>query len=410
MPLLPTKNTLDFNPNSIINASKSIKTISLENMKNPVLDPDMKTLSTMDAERDLNANLGILEQMYLGIDQDIMRMRQIANTSKVDEISRNNFLPQDYYTGAGRRRGKKLYGGAGGEEKVRLVIDEDTPTEIIPPQRPRGRPAGSKNKPKTEAPRFSSSFVDDARNSQANPYGDPDDEDPDDDTASLPSSISSGSRTSRSFGYPYQSVAQDPDGLFEDPPTITKTISSLLFGLVSKVQKIDFFLVSRIKPAYNKLSASQQDVLGKLLVSASTLYRKFVKIQVSTQILSFPVEAITSKRFPFGNEKTMEKFIYFVVENGDDVLRYLKESVDKLVVDLTVVLNASRQVSSGGMTTVNTDNAENYALRLAGYSGAGRPVRLIGSGRNFYGDTINDTRDIPTIRRSYQDCPTKYLL
>jgi hypothetical protein len=34
----------------------------------------------------------------------------------------------------------------------------------------------------------------------------------------------------------------------------------------------------------------------------------------------------------------------------------------------------------------------------------------IGAGRNFYGKTINETKDIPTIWGARQSCPTKYLL
>ena len=93
-----------------------------------------------------------------------------------------------------------------------------------------------------------------------------------------------------------------------------------------------------------------------------------------------------------------------------ECLKNLKKSIDKLILDLSIGLNASKQFSSDGSTTVNTEDADNYALKLAGFVGAGRKPRMTGCGRNFYGEKINNSRDIPTIRRSYQDCPTKYLL
>ena len=76
MPSLPKKNTLDYNPDSVFNASKFIKTIAMENMKNPTFDPDMKTLSTMDTEKSVDDNLDLLEQMYLDINATVNRLQQ----------------------------------------------------------------------------------------------------------------------------------------------------------------------------------------------------------------------------------------------------------------------------------------------------------------------------------------------
>ena len=61
MPSLPRKNTLDYNPDSMVNASKKIRTIALENMKNPTLDPDQATLSSLDATRRLGDSIDTLD-------------------------------------------------------------------------------------------------------------------------------------------------------------------------------------------------------------------------------------------------------------------------------------------------------------------------------------------------------------
>jgi hypothetical protein len=37
-------------------------------------------------------------------------------------------------------------------------------------------------------------------------------------------------------------------------------------------------------------------------------------------------------------------------------------------------------------------------------------MTMVGSGRNFYGEPVNNSRDLPTIWRNYRDCTTKYLL
>ncbi len=162
---------------------------------------------------------------------------------------------------------------------------------------------------------------------------------------------------------------------------------------------MDFFLNSKIKPAYRKLDASQQGMLGKFLQNIYTLYQRTFRDATNTAYIT-----------DYSNN--LEEFIYNEVEAGDNLLSTLKRSIDKLILDTTIVLNASRQLRSDGDTSVNTELADNYALKLAGFAGAGRKPRgkMTGCGRNFYGETINNTRDIPTIRRSYQDCPTKYLL
>jgi hypothetical protein len=162
---------------------------------------------------------------------------------------------------------------------------------------------------------------------------------------------------------------------------------------------MNFFLNSKIKPAYRKLDASQQASLAKFLQTIYTLYNKTFR-------------EVGQGSFITDISSNLEEFIISQVDAGDNLLATLKRNIDKLILDTTIVLNASRQLSTDGDTTVNTELADNYALRLAGFAGAGRKPRgkMMGCGRNFYGETINKSRDIPTIRRSYQDCATKYLL
>lgn len=456
MPLLPRRNNLDYNPNSIINASKTIKTIALENMKNPLLDPDMATLSSMDAERNLGINIDQLGQMYLDIERDIIKIAQFAGSSfskyykglegagmcggATKSIELSNIEPS-------KKKAKKI--------PANLIIEEDTEEEITPKRR--GRPKGSKNKPKpsslqSTAPagsirsisssnpsissRFSSHPVSSSGNSQAIPLyvgGDPDDSDyyPDDDASSLPSSASyPSSRTSRSMRSG-RSIPNDPPipfGSALDPnapahPTLPSIISNLLISLIQKVQRMDFFLTSRIKPAYQKINQKQQEKLSKIMEGINNLYKNVIQQELGKADL----------RYYTPNEpKTLERFIINVVDNGDELLGYLKTALDKLIVDLSVVLNSARR--AGGVE-LELSPADNYALSVAGFTGdpridrrplvspinyrnidiqtglgSGRKPKMTGCGRNFYGDKINNTRDIPTIYRAYQNCPTKYLL
>lgn len=404
MPLLPKRNNLDYNPNSIINASKTLKTIALENMKNPLIDPDMKTLSTMDAEKNLDVNLASLGQMYEEL-QSTFRKLEFAFGITIQ-------IPAELQ-GYGRMRG-----GAEGEEKkkapVELIIEEGE-EEIIP--RPRGRPRGSKNKPRPSlamvAPegsikssgsypsissRYSSNLVSSSGNSQAVPFSDP--EDPDDESSYYPSSVSSRSRTrttrsGRSIPLPEEESVKEV--------SIKPSISNVILTAISQIQKMNFFLVSRIKPVFRKLDAKQQGFLGDLQNKFSNLYSEIFRTPVKSKSMSL-----------YGN---LENIVIGKIDNGDELLQYLKRTIDEFLLNLTIVFNASRQES--GIDTPLSP-ADYYVLSLAGFTGdpregkipegSGRKPRMTGCGRNFYGDVINQTRDIPSIRRSYQNCPTKYLL
>jgi hypothetical protein len=423
MPLLPTRNNLDYNPNSIVNASKTIKNVSLENMKNPVLDPDMKTLSSMEAERNLKGNLDLLGKLLIDVDSDLIRLAQISGSSIATGFAE--------MMGSGMMRG-----GAGSDADSDMGLG----ALFTQPPRPRGRPKGSKNKaprqPKLTAfnlsqgqrtiptlfsqmsnrtPSVSSGSIIQRRlqaqqrfqptltpvpaNPQAVPFGDPDDSDPDDDASSLPSSASTFASRTNSSRTRSGTVGYVPQASF-NVNSLQYQLTSIILGLNSKIQKMDFFLNSKIKPAYRKLDASQQAFLAKFLQTIYGLYNNtFREVGQGAYITDY--------------SSNLEQFINNEVEAGDNLLATLKRNIDKLILDTTIVLNASRQLrGEQGDTSVNTELADNYALRLAGFAGAGRKPRgkMMGCGRNFYGETINNSRDIPTIRRSYQDCTTKYLL
>jgi len=425
MPLLPRRNSLDFNPDSIINASKKIKTISLANMKNPILDPDMKTLSAMESERNLSVNIDTLGQLYLDVERDLIRIAQFAGTNI------------DTYQGL---EGSGISGGA--SKKPKLIIEEDEDEDedediVTPVKKPRGRPKGSKTKNKPASsiasspvsmfpssafvpPRYSSSMTSSSGNSQAIPHGYPDDNDPDDDSSSYPSSSSTAnSRTNRSSTIvsspehwtkpvPYDDFDDISDITFQtDKPTIPKSISSLLLSLIAKIQKMDFFLSSKIKPAYTKITDKQQAILSKVMEGIYNLYKMSMKQPMVKPYLLGKIKRPTNL--------DLEEYIIDNVDNGDDLLSYFKKALDKLVLDLSVVINSARRVGATDFTKkVSYDAsspANSYALGLAGYEGSGRKIATMrGNGRNFYGDVINNSRDIPTIFSSVRDCPTKYLL
>ena len=78
MPSLPRKNTLDYNPDSMINASKKMSVIALENMKNPTLDPDQATLSTLDATRRLGDSIDTLDYLAGLFHSAVLRIQNLV--------------------------------------------------------------------------------------------------------------------------------------------------------------------------------------------------------------------------------------------------------------------------------------------------------------------------------------------
>jgi hypothetical protein len=135
---------------------------------------------------------------------------------------------------------------------------------------------------------------------------------------------------------------------------------------------------------------------------------------------------------------------------GDEILSVWNKERQNLLLNLTTIINSWRQNTPSGQQTEFSEDVnrsfQDTATRLgkkaelveaqgqppypgfnyqdvaglesvgAGRKPRGRPrktgaMTLIGNGRNFYGDQINHSRDLPTIfSGALRNCPTKYLL
>jgi hypothetical protein len=149
------------------------------------------------------------------------------------------------------------------------------------------------------------------------------------------------------------------------------------------------------------------------------------------------------QEFGFGN---VEQNLMRQNQYGDEILNTFDTARKELLLDLTVVINSWKQNTPTGQQTdlgeelerdfqqtaarnkdlyINLERERNAVDEMdttaatvgSGRKPRGRPKKndtmtmtMVGSGRNFYGEQINNSRDIPTIWRSYKDCPTKYLL
>jgi len=76
MPLLPRKNNLDYQPDNIIQASKQLTTIALENMKNPLTDPDQPALSALSSQKSLSGSMNEFSKLLLGLQSSFIKLKQ----------------------------------------------------------------------------------------------------------------------------------------------------------------------------------------------------------------------------------------------------------------------------------------------------------------------------------------------
>lgn len=481
MPLLPRKNSLDFNPDATILASKKLSSIALENLKNPVNDPDQSTLSTLQAQKSLGATFDALEEMAGNYHSLALRLGSLLGKQQT-KIRRDI----DIAVGAGRKKkgGKRMKGGAG--EYDAMFPDDSTAstgstisvTEFNRnPQRylrdDSTASSGFSNftdlssyigNLRNDRSRFRDFYTDDDRNSSATPstnttrtstgipvYPDPDDpSEPDDDDLS---SITTG----RSFR-PYR--AGIPERVGEQ---VGSNFNSIIFPIISLTRKMNILINSRIKPSIASLSQSQASRLTDIYQMVRTSYNDVVfpdsrrardgidPFTKTKMPISRPDPRVLNPDFVGRRASDLEEAIVEQNQFGDEILSVWNTERKNLLLNLTTIINSWRQNTPTGQQTDFNDDVnrsfQNTASRLgrkaelveaegappggdinfvrdtnalesvgAGRKPRGRPrktgaMTLVGNGRNFYGDQINHSRDLPTIfSGALRNCPTKYLL
>jgi hypothetical protein len=110
------------------------------------------------------------------------------------------------------------------------------------------------------------------------------------------------------------------------------------------------------------------------------------------------------------------------VEFGGEMLKILNDERKKLMMDILILVNSynaneslqpafdpARLVQPAKNVLSNYGDA-NIVSQMGFFPETTGEIAVYGAGRNFYGKTINATKDIPTIWGARQSCPTKYLL
>lgn len=427
MPQLPPKNSLDYNPNSIINASKKIRTIALERMKNPLEDPDQKTLSTLDRQKDLSSVFDRLLDMGGVFQSVVLRIQNLL---------------------APTRGGcKGCRGGSNGTEDY-SALWRDTYDRLI-------------ERADQDAQRFRGRYRDDDRNSTATgssgfstSSGSTGDIDFDDDST-LPTRSSLPSRFYSLGSSSYPSFDDDSMSDLSMPPVPKddKNWTSLIFYLITITRRMNIIVSSNIKPSISKLTSKQIDTLKKIYLMVRSSYgditrplgRRFqdpVSRRLTGDVMKDPFSGVVRnpnpnafQEFGFGN---VEEDLMRQNQYGDEILNTFNQAREELLLNLTVIINSWKQNTPTGQQMEFSEDLQTDFIDTAqdnrtlytnlqrddddsGMIGNGRKPRgrprknknatLIGNGRNFYGDKINNSRDIPSLfSGAMRDCPTKYLL
>jgi hypothetical protein len=437
MPLLPDKNSLDYNPDSIINASKKIASISLERMKNPIEDPDFATLSNLNANKNLDNVVNILESLAGKYHSIVLRLSNILSGKKTGgKIKKLKGGaepelrdPQDILRELSRNLGRPR-----NVQNRRLIRDDDiessnTGSSSEPSRFRARRLERDSDDQSSESSRFTDFYQDDDLNSSATTYSTfyPDEED----------EVSSFGE----FESPQKSrfTVVEPSRVTEDRKS---NFNSLIFPLIQLTREMNMIINSKIRPVINYLTSLQIKKLNSIYQMVKSSYNDvlFPKIRRERKVDPF-TNVVNPKVQPRTQTALADDVEFAILESnqfGDEILNTWNTERNNLLINLTVVVNSWKQnTPTGQQTELGERLAKSYqdvANRLGtkaelteyapfypddGVSqGAGRKkpkkdtmnATLLGSGNNFYGEKINNSRDIPTIYGSMKNCATKYLL
>jgi hypothetical protein len=420
MPQLPKRNTLDFAPDSIISASKKLSVVQSSQMKDASeMDGVVRPIKN---ENDTRREMGRFTNIIGEIGDTFNRIRTLATSKGYRELADLAF--GDLEEGAGRKHLARLYGGVDPSEeglsameglfnapkkkratkkKVELVEVEEEPTSSAPPVRTiidyfERMSSSSPRKAGTELPRHVSnaSYEDRQENrGQARSEARSDDvselldADGGDGYDSDPSSSSSGSSSisGRRTEYPAGSV-----GDFEDTGESGYSVNQAIVAQILKITKLTReadIIVLALKDYKQYLSEGDID---ELKIAYNVLIKKW-------EFFIAPFEGFDFILYLTGK-------IDFV----ENMLKVLNDERKKLMMDIIILVNSYNASEAINPTFDPTRLIQPIRNVLDTFNSENETIKSIGAGRNFYGKTINATKDIPNIYGMRQSCPTKYLL
>ena len=419
MPSLPRKNTLDYNPDSLINASKKMSVIALENMKNPTLDPDQATLSTLDATRRLGDSIDTLDYLAGLFHSAVLRIQNLVApvvgagrkvgggkgdkkkraepVSGIDAVISPNKAIGDSSSSSGsssvhswndwgdigrgaevaefQRRLQAVRDQQGRFSDRFQIGDQNPQARDTPEYRQRLDAIGDRFRQRLDA--FGEREVPSSSSSMARFLYDPNNDksvsgmgdttltgyaynkgrDFDSDiTGSSSGSSSSGGDGSSGGDSNFIDVAYDQ----------TSWVASI-FYLIQLTRRMDILVVSKIKPATNSLTQAQITKLGDIYKVVLTAYDDitdpFTRRREQRQVDPYTKVKLTSSRKGYGMTNIDEQYIR-QNEYGDEILNTFNSERKKLLLDITVVVNSWKQNSpTGQQAEISGELTKDYENR-----------------------------------------------
>jgi hypothetical protein len=418
MPTLPKANTLDYNPDSIISASKKIRVVQSEQMKdaeatNATLRPikDDKTVKSM--VRTFVDKIGEIGDTF---NLAISQASRIADQDLTYQALKQEF-------GAGRARLARLYGGMDPDPDFVPPEPEDEPGSA-PSKKPRGRPKKTTepSTPKTptidtffqrlvaepkEPPRASKLSLEDVA-----------------DRAEARGQVNSGARAEEFEDIVDNEDDLDEEAMIEEAEDVSEFTESVdddesenyAREYSEKIQR------QQIEIAPNQAIITSILRLTKLMREASSLLTsikpnlRFVtpddieEMKVAYNVL---IKKWDMLREPAGGGYNFFELISTQIDYSAEMLKVLNDERMRLmtaIITLVNSYNANEAVQPNFVPNKLIQPIRNALDTSDAPILPGQALRYIGAGRNFYGDVINDSRDIPTIWGKRINCPTKYLL
>ena len=436
MPILPRKNNLDYQPDNIIQASKRLTTIALSNMKNPLTDPDEPALNALSNQKSLNGSMNEFSKLLLQLQTSFIRAKQegarlvsiFEGRVRREDINQmmgqfserqqqtENFLDElqniARMRGEGRTKGAKDKVPRKSKKKI-LKIENGNPN-IQDFFRNRSYGTTEINSIRSAEPvgRYGTLPLSDYSNRMISngAVADAEVEDVDDEMSDLDMSSIVSSRRGFPNGDDDSSSSSSsngrggfPDGGWDDgdgddtnsshypiPPDILdfndenpeKTLSNLLLDITKQIRYMDLLLISNIKPMVQQLTSQQLSTLSSAYSTLTSIWNDFQTIEIGNTTLR------------------IVDYMKDVVQFGSQIFRILEEELNKLKIDLLIVVNSYKQNEAVQQPNFTPDSFwENSAVR-----------EMEGAGRTFTGKNTS-CRDIPTIWRGAQrECAYKYML
>ena len=421
MPTLPKANTLDYNPDSIISASKKLRIVQSSQMKDAEA-----TDATLRPVKDDKTTTGLVKTFVDKIAEigDIFNfVRTQSATLGWRTLDRDSQDAKE--EGAGRDRLARMYGGMDPADDELSVVSSVSSTRA---KRPVGRPkkqidptgmakietyfsrlAGNPQEP----PRVAKLSKEDIRaraeargqsrsatrleeaEDIADNEGDLDEEEMANEAEDIDEEVADVEEHESEERY-----NRILDDVSVEEVQLKQNIISGILRLTKLMREADSIILS-IKP---KLKYVTPDEIEEIKMAYNVLIRKW-------DTLREPI-----KGFP------LFELFYQIVDYSAEMLKVLNDERMKLMTDIITVVNSYNSneavqpnfVPSKLIQPIRTalDTSEDPELETKDIEKYLKPKNeKRGAGRNFYGEQIGHSRDLPTIfSGAMRNCPTKYLL